>query len=76
MKTLKCEKIKTSGQKQQITTYFENWRATNSAIMLPSKKQSQKSDTEKRNKQTNKQQVKWRSGVVMDNGAGLALIMN
>jgi len=56
MKILKCEKIKTSGQKQQITTYFENWTATNSAIMLPSKKQSKKSDTEKQiNKQTNKQ---------------------
>ena len=38
-------------QKQQITTYFENWRATNSAIMLPAKKHSQKSDTEKKNKQ-------------------------
>jgi len=42
-----------------------------------SKKQSQKFDTEKKwNKQTNKQQVKWSSGVDMDDGAGLALIRN
>ena len=39
-------------QKQQITTYFENWRATNSAIMLPAKKHSQKSDTEKKKNKT------------------------
>ena len=62
MKTLKCEQIKTSGQKQQITTYFENWRATNSAIMLPSRKQSKNSDTEKRNQQTNN---RWSGGVVL-----------
>ena len=61
MKTLKCEKIKTSGQKQQITTYFENWRATNSAIMLPSKKKPEVWYRKKKwtNKQTTGEVEEW-----------------
>ena len=32
---INIEANKTSGQKQQITNYFENWRAPKSAIILP-----------------------------------------
>ena len=46
---INIEVNKTSGQKQQITTYFENWRAPKSAIIVPI---ARSLDTERKGKQS------------------------